>query len=331
MEFKTPLFLFAIPIVLGLMWWLDRRSKREDVTFSSVDILGNLPKTWRIQFGFIPPVLRLLAALLICVALAGPRKVLEESKVTTEGIDIILALDCSGSMAAEDFKIEGKRWNRFEIVKKVVGEFIESRPNDQIGLIGFAGKAYTICPLTTDRNWLLANLERMRMGLIQDGTAIGSGIASSISRFKNSKAKSKIIILLTDGVNNAGTVEPLTAAKTAAAMGIKVYTIGAGAKGYAPYPVRDMFGRTFYQNIPTDLDEEGLTKIAQTTKAQYFRATDTQSLREVYKAIDTLEKTKIDQVGYKQYEELFWISVMAAMVCLALELVLINTIFFRIP
>ncbi len=331
MEFKTPLFLFAIPLILGLMWWLNRHRKPEDVTFSSTDIMGNLPMTWKLRFGFVPFALRLAAAALICFALAGPRKVLEESKISTEGIDIILALDCSGSMAAEDFKIDGKRLNRFEIIKKVVAEFIVARPNDQLGLIGFAGKAYTICPLTTDRNWLLANLERMRLGIIEDGTAIGSGIASGISRFKNSKAKTKIIIALTDGVNNTGTVEPLTAAKSAAALGIKVYTIGAGAKGFAPYPVKDMFGRTFYQNIPTDLDEDGLKKIADLTHAQYFRATDTESLREVYKAIDQLEKTKIEQVGYKQYQELFGIFVIAGLLCLGIEAILINTLFFRIP
>ena len=261
MEFKTPLFLFFIPLILGAMWWINRRRKQENVIFSSTDIVSSLPTTWKLRFGFVPFALRLIAAALICFALAGPRKVLEESKITSEGIDIILALDCSGSMAAEDFKIDGKRWNRFEIIKKVVGEFIDARPNDQLGLVGFAGKAYTVCPLTTDRNWLQANLERMKLGIIEDGTAIGSGIASSISRFKNSKAKSKIIILLTDGVNNAGSIEPLTAAKSAAALGIKVYTIGAGAKGFAPYPVTDMFGRKFYQNIPTDLDEDSLNKI----------------------------------------------------------------------
>ena len=331
MEFKTPLFLFFIPLILGAMWWINRRRKQENVIFSSTDIVSSLPTTWKLRFGFVPFALRLIAAALICFALAGPRKVLEESKITSEGIDIILALDCSGSMAAEDFKIDGKRWNRFEIIKKVVGEFIDARPNDQLGLVGFAGKAYTVCPLTTDRNWLQANLERMKLGIIEDGTAIGSGIASSISRFKNSKAKSKIIILLTDGVNNAGSIEPLTAAKSAAALGIKVYTIGAGAKGFAPYPVTDMFGRKFYQNIPTDLDEDSLNKIAQSTHAQYFRATDTESLRDIYKAIDKLEKTKIEQVGYKQYQELFGTFVMAAILCLCAETVLINTLFFKIP
>lgn len=331
MEFKTPLFLIAIPLILGLMWWMNRRKTQATVTFSSTDIVKDLPRTWKLRFGFIPFMLRLIAVLLICFALAGPRKILETSKILSDGIDILLVLDCSGSMAAEDFKIEGKRMSRFEILKRVVGEFIEARPNDQLGIIGFAGKAYTICPLTTDRNWLLANLERMRLGLIEDGTAIGSGIASGISRFKNSAAKSKIIIVLTDGVNNAGSIDPLTAAKTAAALGIKVYTIGAGAKGYAPYPVRDMFGRTFYQNIPTDIDEVGLTKIAELTQGKYFRATDTESLRDIYKTIDQFEKTKIEQVGYKQYQELFGYFVIAALLLLAIEILLINTLFLRIP
>ncbi len=331
MEFKTPILLVLIPVILFVMFFFWRRHKQEDVIFSSTDIVGGLPSTWRLQFSWLPLACRVLAAVLLCIAIAGPRKVLEESRVLSEGIDIVLALDCSGSMMAEDFKIDGKRLNRFDIIKKVVGEFIDARPNDQIGLIGFAAKAYTICPLTTDRNWLQANLSRMRLGLIEDGTAIGSGIASGISRFKNSKAKSKIIILLTDGVNNTGSIEPMTAAKTAAALGIKVYTIGAGAKGYAPYPVKDMFGRTFYQNIPTDIDEEGLKKIADMTHAQYYRATDTESLRNVYKAIDQLEKTKIEQVGYKQYQELFGVFVIAGILFLALETLLINTLFFRIP
>ena len=331
MEFKTPLVLILLPIVVGAIWFLYRRKKRSAFEFSSVHVLEGIQGTWKMRFSFIPFLLRLIAIALICIALAGPRKVLEESKVSTDGIDIVLALDCSGSMAAEDFKVNGTRLSRFEIIKKVVAEFINARPHDQLSLVAFAGRAYTVCPLTTDRSWLLANLDRLKLGIIEDGTAIGSGIASSVSRFKNSKAKSKIIILLTDGISNAGSIDPLTAAKMAASMGIKVYTIGAGAKGLVPFPVKDLFGRTFYQNIQSDLDEDTLTKIADMTKGSFFRATDTEALRDVYKQIDRLEKTKIEQVGYKQYQELFWVFICMALLVWAIELVLINTLFFRIP
>jgi Ca-activated chloride channel family protein len=331
MEFKTPLALIVLPLVGLTIWWIRRRFLPKTLKFSSVKMAQAVGGTWKTRFHFMPFVLRLAALALICIALAGPRKVLDESQVTTQGIDIVLSLDCSGSMAAEDFNNNGRRWSRFEIIKKVVGEFIDQRKDDQLALIGFAGRAYTICPLTTDHEWLKANLERMQLGIIEDGTAIGSGIASALSRLKNSQAKSKIIILLTDGVNNAGSIEPLTAAKTASAMGIKIYTIGAGAKGFAPFPVKDLFGHTFYQNIQSDLDEDTLQKIAQTTSGQYFRATDTDSLRNIYKAIDNLEKSKIQQKGYREYKELFGVFTAFALILLGMELCLTNTLFFRVP
>ncbi len=331
MEFKTPYLLLILPLVLAALWYLHRRSKGASIGFSSSRILETVDATWKVRFVFVPFILRFVAIALICVALAGPRKVLEESRSTTEGIDIVLSLDCSGSMAAEDFKINGQRQNRFEIIKKVVGEFILQRKDDRLGLIGFAGRAYTVCPLTTDRGWLSANLERMRLGMIEDGTAIGSGIASALSRFKDSKAKSKVIVLLTDGVNNTGTIDPVTAGKTAAAMGVKIYTIGAGVKGSAPFPVQDLFGNKFYQNVQVEIDEDMLKKVADATGGRYFRATDTESLREIYKVIDQLEKTKIEQNGYKQYQELFGIFVIAALVLLGIETILINTVFLKIP
>ncbi len=331
MEFRSPYLLILIPIVLGLMWFFYRRQKNSSFQFSSLTVLKDIAPTWKTRFNFVSFALRVAAVLLVCVALAGPRKVLEESKVSTNGIDIVLALDCSGSMAAEDFKVNGKRVNRFDIIKKVVAEFIEGRKSDQISLVGFAGRAYTICPLTTDHTWVLSNLERMRLGIIEDGTAIGSGLMSSLSRFKDSKAKSKVVILLTDGINNAGNVDPVTAANTAKGMGVKVYTIGAGTKGLVPYPVSDLFGNKLYQNVQSDLDEETLSNIAQLTNARFFRAVDTEALREVYKEIDRLEKTKIEQIGYKQYQELFPILVIIALVLLFTELILINTVFLKIP
>ena len=330
MEFKTPLVLLLLPLVLGGLWYLRRRHRQGAFVFPSLKLLAPV-LTWKTKFSFIPFCLRLLAIVLICMALAGPRKVLEQSKVVTEGIDIVLALDCSGSMAAEDFKINGRRWNRFEIVKTAVSEFIEQRKSDQLALVAFSGRAYTVCPLTTDHRWLLENLQRMRLGLIEDGTAVGSGIATSLVRLKNSKAKSRIIVILTDGVNNTGSIEPVAAARMAASLGVKIYTIGVGAKGMAPFPVQDMFGRVFYQNVQSDLDEDTLKKIAEITHGQYFRATDTESLREIYKVIDRLETSKIEHKGYKEYQELFGAFAAAALIFLALELFLSNGIFFKIP
>ncbi len=279
----------------------------------------------------MPFALRMAALVFLLTAWAGPRTLLDQAPATTEGIDIVLALDCSGSMAAEDFIIDGKRKNRLEIIKSVVGEFIDERKNDRLGLVAFGARAYTVCPLTTDHDWLKKNLQRLTLGIIEDGTAIGAGISSSLLRFKDSKAKSKIIILLTDGVNNAGNIEPLTAAKTAQALGIKIYAIGAGTKGLAPFPVRDLFGNTFYQNVRIDLNEDDLSKISEISGGKFFRATDTESLRHIYTEIDRMEKTEIQQAGYKEYTEKFGIYVLAALVFLLIEAILGNTLFLKVP
>ncbi len=331
MEFKTPLILLLIPIVLVLLWLQYRRKQEAAFTFSSLSLVKDFARSWKMRFSFIPSLLRVLALLLVVVALAGPRQVLEESQITTEGIDIVLSLDCSGSMAAEDFTINGQRLNRLEIIKKVVDEFIKQRKYDKLGLVVFGARAYTICPLTSDHQWLSANLDRVKIGIVEDGTAIGSGIASAVGRLKQSQAKSKVIVLLTDGMNNAGKMDPLEAAKTAKALGVKIYTIGAGTKGLAPFPVTDVFGRKFYQNVQIDIDEDTLTKIAQMTGGQYFRATDTESLRQIYQQIDKLEKTKIEEKGYKQYQELFVVFLTAALILILVEVVLINSIFLKVP
>jgi Ca-activated chloride channel family protein len=287
--------------------------------------------TWKTQFAFVPTLLRLCSIVLFVIALAGPQSVLEESKVTTEGIDIMLAVDCSGSMAAEDFTINGQRTNRLDVIKNAVSEFIAGRHSDKIGFIAFSAKAYMVCPLTTDYNWLNTNLSRVRFGMIQDGTAIGSGIATSVARLKGSDAKNKVIILLTDGINNAGSVDPLSAARLAQAAGIKVYTIGAGTKGYAPYPVKDFFGRTIYQNVKIDIDEDVLTKISSITNGLYFRATDTDSLKKIYKEINALEKTKIEEIGYREYKELFVYVLWLALALLLGEMIMVSTVFLKIP
>jgi Ca-activated chloride channel family protein len=265
------------------------------------------------------------------LGLARPQSPVADSKIQSEGIDIVLAIDCSTSMLAEDFMLQGKRQNRIEVVKNVVRDFIKGRKNDRIGLVVFAARAYSVCPLTLDYGWLLNNLERIKTGMIEDGTAIGSGLATSLNRLRGTKAKSKVVILLTDGRNNTGKTSPLTAAEAAKALQVKVYTIGAGARGLVPYPVKDFFGNTVYQPMQIDIDEDTLTKIASQTQAKYFRATDTESLKGIYREIDHLEKTPIEEKGYLEYRELFPLFLLAALALLFLEIILGNTYFRKIP
>jgi len=275
--------------------------------------------------------LRGACLLLIVIAIARPQSAIEKTQRYTEGIDIVLAVDTSTSMRAMDFKIKGRKVDRLDAVKRVVTRFIENRPNDRIGIVAFAGLAYTVCPLTLDHNWLEKNLERVDIGMIEDGTAIGSAISAALNRVKETETKEKIIILLTDGRNNAGRISPTTAAEAAAALGVRVYTIGAGTRGYAPYPVRDMFGNTVMQPIQIEIDEDLLKKIADIAHGEYFRATDTKSLEKIYRKIDELEKTPIEETGYNIYKELFPFVLIPALILLILEIVLSNTVLRRIP
>ena len=287
MIFKAPWILFFIPFLLSFLWISHKKEKPSAIRFSYVEILSSLTPSWKLNLKDSPFFLRLTAISLFLLALAGPRSVLEKQLHQSEGIDIVLAIDASGSMAGEDFKIDGRRINRLTVVKRAVEDFIEARPHDRMGLVAFGAYAYTVCPLTMDHDWLLTNLKRVELGSIEDGTAIGSGILSSVNRLKNSHAKSKVIILLTDGINNVGKVAPLAAARVAENLKIKIYTIGAGSKGYVPFPVQDFLGRGVYQNVLIDLDEKTLTQVAEITKGKYFRATDTESLQNIYKEIDT--------------------------------------------
>ena len=330
-EFKTPLVLLLIPLLAVFCWYEYKRREGTSFKFSSLSLMRRLPVTWRTRWNFLPWVLRAMVVVLLLIALAGPRKLLAESKLASEGIDIVLALDVSGSMSAEDYVIDAHRISRLDIIKSTVENFIKQRTNDRMGLIVFGSQAYTVCPLTMDHEWLLENLKQVRIGVIEDATAIGSGISTSLLRLKDSKAKTKIIVLLTDGVNNSGKIQPLDAAKLALSMGIKVYTIGAGTTGIVPFPVMDEFGNKHYEEAQFDLDEDTLKKIADMTGAKYFRAADTASLRNIYAEIDKLEKTKIEQKGFKQYEPLFWYFVDGALVLLAFEIILTNTLFLKIP
>lgn len=331
MTFKDPWVILFIPAVLIALYFWARRQPPASIRFPAKELIAGLPVSGKIRFRHLPVILRGIVLALFLTALAGPRAVFKQTLQESAGIDIVLAIDASGSMAAEDFTIGNQRLNRLDIVKNVVQEFIANRSGDRIGLVTFAALAYTVCPLTTDYAWVTTNLERIRLGMITDGTAIGSAINSSLTRLKNSAAKSKVIILLTDGVNNAGEIDPLTAARAAQALGVKIYTIGAGTQGFAPFPVPDVFGRKAYQQVRIDIDEKLLQAIAQVTGGKYFRATDTESLRKIYNAIDALEKTRIEQAAYFEYDELFVRVLLAALMILVIELVLSNTLFLKIP
>ena len=331
MMFHDLVLLFLVIPAAALILWAHKKQNPSAFRFSSQELLVGLKDTIKARLARNLVWVRLAAITLIVLALARPQSPVAQSKIQTEGVDITLALDCSTSMLAEDFTLQGKRYSRIEVVKNVVRDFIKGRQNDRIALVAFAARAYTMCPLTLDYEWLFQNLSRIKTGMIEDGTAIGSGIASSLNRLRKSKAKSKIIILLTDGRNNVGNISPLTAAEAAKALKIKIYTIGAGAKGFVAYPVRDFFGNTAYEQIQIDIDEDTLTKIADITGAKYFRATDTQSLKKIYLEIDRLEKTPFKEKGYQEYNELFPVFLIPGIGLLILEIVLANTILRKIP
>ncbi|MFA5363338.1 MAG: VWA domain-containing protein [Candidatus Omnitrophota bacterium] len=332
MTLHDPFVLILIPVVTALFLYKEKKAGvLSAFKFSSGELVGRLKSSFKLTLSRNLIYVRILAVILVLFALARPQSPVADSKIQSEGIDIVLAIDCSTSMLAEDFKLGGRRQNRVEVVKSVVRDFITGRKNDRIALVAFASRAYTVCPLTLDYGWLLDNLARVRTGLVEDGTAIGSGMATSINRLRDSKAKSKVVILLTDGRNNTGTISPLTAAEAAKALKIKVYTIGAGSKGPVPYPVKDFFGNTVYQPVEIDIDEDTLIKIADMTGAKYFRATGTESLRTIYKEIDGLEKTVIEEKGYLEYNELFMVFLVPGLLVLLLEIVLTNTILRKIP
>ncbi len=331
MEPRSPLFILLIIPLFLIIFYVWKKEKGPALSFSSGGLFQGLKETFKLKLARNILFLRPAGLILVILALARPVSPVADSKIESEGIDIVLALDCSTSMLAEDFKLAAGRQNRLEVVKSVVKDFIKGRNSDRIGIIAFAARAYTVCPLTLDYGWLMENLSRVRTGMIEDGTAIGSGLASALNRLKDSKAKSKVVILLTDGRNNTGDISPSTAAEAAKALKIKVYTIGAGTKGLAPYPVKDFFGNTGYQSIEIDIDEDTLKDVAAKTRGRYFRATDTESLREIYKEIDRMEKTGIEEKGYLEYNELFPYFLLPGIGLLLLEIVLGNTVLRKLP
>lgn len=331
MTFQSPLFLLLIPLVLSAVYFLRKRKLKASLSFSTGKLLRQVKPSRRAVLSRNLYGLRILSLCFIIAALARPRSPLEESKIQTEGIDIVLALDVSTSMLAEDFSSQGRRASRLEAVREVVQNFIQGRENDRIGLVAFAGRAYTVSPLTLDYSWLFQNLARIQIGMIEDGTAIGLGLASSLNRLKDTQAKSKAVILLTDGRNNAGDISPVLASETARSLGIKVYAIGAGSRGAVPYPARDFFGNKVYKSIQIDIDEDALKDIALKTGGRYFRATDTKSLKEIYSEIDRMEKSPVEERGYVEYKEQFGGFLGIALALILLEVVLGNTYLRRIP
>jgi Ca-activated chloride channel family protein len=326
-RFANPEFLWLLLIVPAIGYYLWWRRKKLTVTlqFSSLQIFKNIPQTLRERLRVVPLGLRLLATAIFIIAFARPQSVSDKQNISTEGIDIVLELDLSGSMLAEDFNP-----NRIEAAKQVASEFIDGRTNDRIGLVVFSAESFTQCPLTTDYPVLKNLLREVKNGMIADGTAIGLAIANGVNRLKDSKAKSKVMILLTDGVNNRGEIDPITAARIAATYNIRIYTVGVGAQGEAPYPVQTPFGIR-RQMISVDLDEKGLTQVAEMTGGKYFRATDNRTLKAIYKEIDQLEKTKIEVTAYKRYSELYGGWLIAGLLAMVVEVGLSMTILRRNP
>jgi len=323
------LWLLLLPPLLAL--WRGSRGKVAAVEFSSTELARAVARETRARPGRWMALLRVLVAELMVLGLARPQWVSGHSEVEASGIDLMLAVDVSGSMEALDFKLGGRQANRLEVVKSVVADFIGARPNDRIGVIAFAGAPYLVSPLTLDHDWLKQNLERLRTGMVEDGTAIGSALATGVNRLREQAAKSKILVLLTDGMNNAGKVTPQIAAEAAKVMGIKVYTIAAGTRGEAPMPVPDQFGRRRIGMAKVDVDEDTLRKIADETGGKFFRATDTDSLKKVYGEIDRMEKTTRAVKRFEHHRDVFALAVLPAMVLMLANLGLEQTRYRRLP
>ncbi len=334
MRLRNPEFLFLLLIWIPMLWVYLRRERhgRTALRFSDLSVPRSLGKTLVVRLRHIPFGFRILGTGLLIVALARPQKGSTEEEVTTHGVDIMLVLDISTSMKALDFKPQ----NRLHVAKETIKEFVSKRQHDRIGLVVFAGRSYTKCPLTLDYGIMAQFIDELEFGQIEDGTAIGTAIATAANRIKESSAKSKVIILLTDGENNKGEITPEVAANAAGELGIKIYTIGVGKNGRVPYPFerRDMWTgkvQTDIEMIESQVDEGSLKEIADATNGAYFRAHNTQELQEIYDHINTLEKTEIKTKSYTTYSERFFPWLLAGFVFLMLELILVNTRFRRIP
>lgn len=326
-HFAYPHFFWLLLLIPVLLLWHFKigLKRRAELSMSSMLPFENYSKTFRQKVGWLPLVLRLLTCLFAVFAIARPQSSSSGQNVTTEDISIVLALDISESMLAEDFKP-----NRIEAAKDVAIDFIDSRPNDLIGLVVFSGESFSQCPLTSDHAVVKNLLKDVKSGMLTPGTAIGEGLATAVARIKDSKTKSKVIILLSDGVNNAGSVAPLTAGEIAKTFGIRVYTVGVGTKGMAPYPFRTPFGIQ-YQNMEVQIDEDVMRQISANTDGKYFRATGNKTLKDVYQEIDKMERTKIEVTEFRRYSEDYLQFAIAAALCLLLEILLRYTVFRSLP
>ncbi|HEY2081905.1 MAG TPA: VWA domain-containing protein [Verrucomicrobiae bacterium] len=332
MAFAHPWLLLLLLLLPALAWLQGKRGNPPAFLYSSVQLVRAVLNVSRSRSGAFLAALRWLALAAFIVALAQPRWTKSQTQIKASGIDIAVAIDLSGSMASEDFEVAGGRLSRIEMAKTVLKKFIDKRPSDRIGLIAFATEAYIAAPLTLDHDFLLENLDRLNLEVIDGShTAIGSGLSTAINRLRDQKAKSKIVILMTDGQNNSGKLAPLTVAEAAQALGVKVYTIGVGMRGQAPMPVRDVFGRKAYQMVPVDIDEDTLSKIADMTGGKYYRADNAERFQQIYAEIDKLEKSEAVVKKYTQFDELFKWWILAGLGLLFSELLLKNTIMRRLP
>lgn len=332
MEFQNPIYFLLLLLLLPYLLWYVLRRKKSEPTMRLSDTLPYkyTPKSWRMKILHLPMLLRCITFALVVIIMARPQTHNSWDNRTVEGIDIMLAMDVSTSMLAEDLQP-----NRIEAAKNVAAEFIAGRPNDNIGLSIFAGEAFTQCPMTTDHASLMNLLHSVRTdiaarGLISDGTAVGMGLANAVSRLKNSKAKSKVVILLTDGSNNMGDISPMTAAQIAQSLGIRVYTVGVGSNKVARYPM-PVAGGVQYVNMPVEIDTKTLSDIAATTDGNFYRATNNNELKMIYRDIDKLEKTKMNVTRFSKRYEAFQPFAIAAIICFILEIVLRTVVLRRIP
>jgi Ca-activated chloride channel family protein len=330
-RFLQPEWFWAFSILPLVLVWRGRRGPVAAVEYSDVSLAREIARHTRSRIGWVLWLLPIIAAAFMVVGLARPQRTQSHTEVTLNGIDIVLALDISGSMQALDFKVGNMRVNRVAVVKSVVSRFIDERPNDRIGLIAFAAAPYIVSPLTLDHDWLQQNLERINAGIADDGTAIGSAIAAAVNHLRTSATKSKVVILLTDGVNNTGKIPPLAAAEAARALGVKVYTIGVGVRGKAPIPVRDEAGNTHVILANVDVDEKTLQAVANETGGQFYRATDTDSLQKIYEQINRYEKSAQTVEKFEHVEELYRWTLLPSLGLLGLWVLLQHTRYRRLP
>ena len=332
MTFGHPYLLLLLLLLPVVAWLRGKRGRPPAFVYSSTQLVRGILNITKARSGGFLASLRWLTLALCIIALAQPRLTNSETKVTASGVDIVVAIDMSGSMQSEDFEIGGESVNRLVMAKDVLKKFIEKRPSDRIGLVAFATQAYIAAPMTLDHDFLLKNLERLEIGTIDESqTAIGSGLSTAINRLRDLKSKSKIVILMTDGQNNAGKVEPLTAAEAAQALNVKVYTIGVGTRGMGKVPVFMGGRKVGYRPQPVDIDEDTLQKVADMTKGKYYRADNTEKFKSIYAEIDKLEKTEAEVKKFAHHQELFGWLISPGVALLLLETILLHTIFRRLP